>query len=125
MSNLGWYQKIVELSSKVGGPKNLLCITGLGGAVIGTGSYACVEAVVKKFKTARATNTKTNIKKHNNFIVTTPMEINEGIAFEMGDQLRVLAVDGDVVLIEINGDENKLCFISEELFNTITSQIKH
>jgi len=124
MSNLGWYQTIVELSSKVGGPKNLLCITGLGGAVIGAGSYAGGEAAVKKIKTILAAKAKTNIQKHTNYVVTIPGESNEGIAFEIGDIIRVLAEDGDVVLIEKNGDENTPYFISKELLTYMTNHIK-
>lgn len=124
MSNLGWYQRIVELSSKVGGPKNLLCLTVLGGAVIGAGTYAGGEAAVKRIKTARASEARASIQKNVNLIVTTPGESNEGVKFELGDWVRVLAVDGNAVLIEKNGDESSPCFISKELLNTITNQIK-
>ena len=124
MSNLGWYQKIVEYSSKVGGPKNLLCLTLLGGAVIGAGTYAGGETVIKKFKTVHVAKTITTVKKHKSYIVTTSGESNEGIKFERGDLIQVLAKDSDAVLIEKTGDDNSPYFISEELLNTLTKQVE-
>ena len=31
MSNLGWYQKITTAAKRVGGPKNLILLIGVGG----------------------------------------------------------------------------------------------
>lgn len=47
MNNLGDYLKITELSKKCGGPKGLLAITAIGGAVIYKGSEITVRKCVK------------------------------------------------------------------------------
>ena len=43
MSNLGAYQWITTVSKKVGGPINLLLLTGAAGAAAGITVYKCGE----------------------------------------------------------------------------------
>lgn len=49
---------------------------------------------------------------------------NEGLAFKIGDQFRVLEIDRDAVLIEKIVDNNNPYFVSEELLTNI-SNYKH
>lgn len=44
---------------------------------------------------------------------------NEGLAFKIGDQFRVLEIDRDAVLIEKIVDNNNPYFVSEELLTNI------
>ena len=119
MSNLGAYQWITTTAKKVGGPVNLLLLTGTAGAAL----YKSSEIVVKKcIKTINAIQTakpviETKEKLHP---VTSSGKSNEGLQFAVGDQFRILETDGDSVLIEKIGDKNNPYFVSVELLHKIS-----
>ncbi len=109
MSNLGAYQWLTTAAKKVGGPKNLVLIIAGTGAVVYKGS----EIVVKK--------TVTEIADTKVYSVTAEGISNEGLAFKIGDQFRVLETDKDAVLIEKIDDDNNPYFVSEELLTNISN----
>jgi len=120
MSNLGAYQWITSASKKVGGPVNLLLLTGVTGAAI----YKTCEIGVKKgiqFLLAHQDSpTVYRVVKKNVYTVTTDGMSNEGTEFLMGTKFKVLEKDGDTVLIEKIGDNNNPYFVSSEFLRTIS-----
>ena len=124
MSNLGAYQWIINASKKVGGPINLLLLTGTAGATAGIAIYKVCEIGVKRcvkmIKSHQTTIDKNLEAKHILYSVTKSGRSNEGIEFGGGDQYCVIETDGDSVLIEKIGDENNPYFVSAEFLNTIS-----
>lgn len=119
MSNLGAYQWITTTSKKVGGPVNLLLLTGMAGAAVYKfGEIAVVKCVraVKKHKAQKTTSGEERTLLH----IIKPGISNEGLAFETGDQFQILETDGDAVLIEKIGDENNPYFVSAEFLRNIS-----
>lgn len=55
------------------------------------------------------------------YSVTAEGISNEGLAFKIGDQFRVLETDKDAVLIEKIDDDNNPYFVSEELLTNISN----
>ena len=124
MSNLGAYQWITSTSKKVGGPINLLLLTGASGAIAGTVVYKISEFGVKKgIKALKAHQAhhgwylKANEKIYS---VTSTATSNEGVEFTVGTKIKVLDTDGDSVLIEKIGDGNNPYFVSKEFLHTIS-----
>ena len=116
MSNLGAYQWLTTAAKKVGGPKNLVLIIAGTGAVVYKGS----EIVVKKTVKIRI-HQLTEIADTKVYSVTAEGISNEGLAFKIGDQFRVLETDKDAVLIEKIDDDNNPYFVSEELLTNISN----
>ena len=120
MSNLGAYQWITSTSKKVGGPINLLLLTGAIGAAVYKASEIGVKKGIKAFKTHQASKTKCLEANDNIYSVTSPGTSNEGVEFPIGTKFKVLETD-DSVLIEKIGDKNSPYFVSVELLSTISS----
>lgn len=119
MSNLGAYQWITTAAKKVGGPVNLLLLTGAAGAAV----YKCGEIAVKQCVKAVKTHNSRKLviePQENLYHVNTPGKSNEGLTFVEGDQFRVLERDGDSVLIEKIGDDNNPYFVSHEVLQNIS-----
>lgn len=116
MGNLGLYQWMTRTAKKVGGPGNFLVLIGVAGAITERGVEIFIKKVVKKIKARNVSNFKEKFYK-----VTFPGETNEGVEFLIGDQIRVLEVDGDSVLIEKNGDKNNPYFVSANLLRKISN----
>ena len=53
-------------------------------------------------------------------ITTAAKKSNEGLAFSVGDQYRILELDGDAALIEKIGDKNNPYFVSAKFLNSIS-----
>lgn len=124
MSNLGAYQWITSTSKKVGGPINLLLLTGATGAIAGTVVYKTIEFGVKKGIKARkahqAPHTWCLKANANIYSVTSAGTSDEGVEFSIGTKFKVLETDGDSVLIEKIGDGNNPYFVSKEFLHTIS-----
>lgn len=116
MGNLGTYQLMTTIAKKVGGPVNLMLLTGTVGAALYKGGEVVVKKCVKTIKTPKLT-----IEKGKNlYEVTTDGRSNDGLVFVSGDKFRVLENDGDSVLIEKIGDTNSPYFVSSELLRKIS-----
>ena len=119
MSNLGWYQIITTMAKKVGGPRVLIGLLVGGGAAAGGGAVACGIAI--KNKVAEKLDEKKRQEEaaivHT---VTTEGKSNEGLVFKVGDQFKVLEVDGNAALIEKLGDNNNPYFVSTEFLKSIS-----
>ena len=115
MSNLGMYQKIVQMSKAVGGPKKLLGITLIIGYGVGRVIEAGVKTVIKK-----AIKKLSSKKELPVYAVDTYGKSNDGVEFKVGDLFRVLESDGDAVLIEIIDNPNNPYFVSADFLRTIS-----
>lgn len=121
MSNLGAYQWITSTSKKVGGPVNLLLLTGAAGATLYKSGEIGVKKGIKAFKAYQATKTKCLQSDKNIYSVTSPGTSNEGVEFPIGTKFKVLEKDGDSVLIEKIGDKNNPYFVSAEFLCNVSN----
>ena len=120
MSNLGAYQWITSASKKVGGPINLLLLSGATGAAIYKACEIGVKKCVKAIKSHQTTTDMNSESQHKLYSVIQPGVSNEGIEFSVGSQYRVLETDGGSVLIEKIGDQNNPYFVSAEFLSSIS-----
>ena len=120
MSNLGAYQWLTTAAKKVRGPNLVLIIAGTGAAVY-KGSEIVVKKTVKEFKKKIRIHQLTEIADTKVYSVTAEGISNEGLAFKIGDQFRVLETDKDAILIEKIDDDNNPYFVSEELLMNISN----
>lgn len=120
MSNLGWYQIMTTAAKRVGGPRKLAGLLIGGGAVVGgsavAGGVAIKNKVVKKLDEKKREEAAAIV-----YTVTTEGQSNEGLIFKVGDQFKVLEVDGDAALIEKLGDRNNPYFVSAVFLKTISN----
>lgn len=120
MSNLGWYQWFTTNAKKVGGPLKLLSLIAVGGyAVIRTG-----EAGIKKaYRLAKKHIENKNVdilKRDSIYKIITGANIEDDVELRIGDEIKVCAIDGEAVMIEILGNENNPYFIDINLLKAIT-----
>lgn len=135
MSNLGNYQKVIELSKKFGGPERLAAAVFVTGAAIGVSTDRGGTQAVKRGKArlskrkARKSETAatgeltspgtTGVK---SFAVTADgVDRSTGLSLHSGDSFRVLAEDGGSILIEVIGDSNNPYMVSGPFLATVSS----
>jgi hypothetical protein len=120
MSNLGDYIRLTSFAKKVGGPKAMMAIAAGSGYVI----VRAVEAVGKKVVTA----SKDVIKRRSVpcgaagklFTVVSDGEDIGGLKLRVDDAYRVLACDGDSILIEVLKDANNPYFVSRDFLESVS-----
>ena len=113
MSNVGAYQTMTTWSKRVGGPINLAAIIAIGG--YGFGKLG--ELGFKKLKNLK---NKKDISVAVYSILSQGVS-NEGLVFNIGDQIRILESDKEVVLIEKIGDLNNPYYVSADLLRSISN----
>ena len=119
MSNLGMYEKMTTVASKVGGPKNLFTIVAVGGALIGSLATEGINIVTNKIIANRK-------KKYSNALssvlhtVHTGANSKEGLTIKEGEQFKILEQYGNSALIEIIGKENNPYLVSKEFLQSIS-----
>lgn len=120
MGNLGVYQWMTTIAKKVGGPKNLLLLTFVGGALAGVGGYAGGQAISRSIHHNRH---KKQLSELRSVIYTVKEDktSNEGLLFKSGDRFRILEKDGDAVLIEKLDDQNNPYFVSGKFLSMISN----
>ena len=101
MSNLGWYQTMTTVAKKVGGPLPLAGLIVAAGAVVG-GSGVKIKSKVDQMLDRKKKQEEAAIV----HTVKKDGKSKEGLIFKVGDQFKVLEVDGDAALIERIGDNN-------------------
>lgn len=118
MSNLGLYQWMTKIAKKVGGPVNFMVLLGATGAVL----ERTVEfGLTKVYKNRKACTNNVPSKKI--YKVMMSERNNEGVEFSVGEQFRVLEIDGDAVLIEKLGDNHNPYFVSGQFLEKISNFI--
>ena len=124
MSNLGGYQKIVEVVKTLGGPKKAAAIVGSAVAVAGYGALRGVEAGVKKgIAASRAALEERNTPcptKGQLFKVSSDGKEGSGLTLKAGDEYRVLDCDKDAILIEVLGASHNPHVVSGGFLATIS-----
>lgn len=120
LSNLGAYQWMTTVAKKVGGPVNLLLLTGTAGAMIYKGGEIVVKKCVRTINAHKAAKPVLEVKEHL-YTVASGGRSNEGLEFAEGDRFRVLEADGDSILIEKIGDKDNPYFVSAELLRRISN----
>ena len=119
MSNLGGYQILTTIAKKVGGPKGLVALLIGVGALLGGGTVAGGDAIIKKisskYEKKRQAEAMAKV-----YTVNKEGRSNEGLFFAEGDTFRVLEVDGDAGLIEKIGDNNNPYFVSRKFLSSIS-----
>ena len=121
MSNLGAYQWITSASKKVGGPVNLLLLTGATGAVIGKLCEIGLKKGVAAINARILSKYKSDDPMEKIYSVTATGENKEGVIFVVGDQYKVLERDNDSVLIEKIDDVNNPYFVSVDFLRTVSN----
>lgn len=115
MSNLGWYQTMTTVAKKVGGPLPLAGLIVAAGAVVG-GSGVKIKSKVDQMLDRKKEQEEAAIV----HTVKKDGKSKEGLIFKVGDQFKVLEVDGDAALIERIGDNNNPYFVSVDFLKTIS-----
>ena len=119
VGNLGMYQLVTTWMKKFGGPKNFLSAVAGAGIVIGGTAVKGYQMIKKHFTDAIK-------QKHLEaaaaivHTVNTEGVSNEGLMFHVGDQFKVLELDGDAALIEKIGDSHNPYFVSAKFLATIS-----
>lgn len=119
MGNLGMYQAVTIAMKKCGGPWKFLGLVAGVSAIAGGAITKGVEGVIKHFA-KKATERQLAAEFAVIHTVHTEGTSNEGLQFEVGDQVRILAVDGDAALIEKIGDANNPYFVSAKFLGSIS-----
>lgn len=125
MSNLGGYQKIVEVVKALGGPKQATLVVGSAVAVAGYGALRGAEAGVKwgiaASRSAVEKRTTSCPANGQLFKVSSDGEDTGGLILNAGDEYRVLDCDEDAVLIEVLGAADNPHMVSGAFLATVSS----
>lgn len=113
MSNLGWYQSMVEVAKKVGGPKNLFFLIFGGGVATGLTGVEIVKIIKKIIGKLRRSTDNGKINKAVIYKIKRDSTSNEGLKLKKGEKIRLLAIDGDAVFIERIDDINSPYVVSK------------
>lgn len=116
MGNLGMYQMITTAAKKVGGPRNLILLTLATGYAGGKG----LETICKKTFKIISKSKGRNRLENKIYMIQKESVSNEGVRFNIGDQIRVCNIVQDVALIEKNGDKNNPYYIDIDLLYSMT-----
>jgi hypothetical protein len=120
MSNLGAYQWITTVSKKFGGPVQFLTVIALSGYTVIRLSEASAKKVIKIVKTHHEKSKEIPANTSKIYVVKSPGKSNEGLEFAIGDKFRVLASDGDAILIEKLEDSNSPYFVTADFLRSIS-----
>lgn len=117
MNNLGWYQWFTTNAKKVGGPLRLMGLIAVGGyAIIRTVEAGAKKSIkVVKARHKRALNDELPICN-----VTADGSIEKDVRVKRGDQIKICAIDGNAVMIEVIGNENNPYFIDMKRLKSLT-----
>lgn len=116
MGNLGWYQLMTTVAKKVGGPKCLIALLLVSGAILDRGAVAIKRKVAQELDRKSQDKAASVI-----YTVSQEGSSNEGLRFEVGETFKVLETDGDAGLIEKIGDANNPYFVSLKFLQSISN----
>jgi hypothetical protein len=116
MSNLGWYQTIVQWSKKVGGPRKLLFI------VFSLGSFfPWLVVIIWKWVKSRASKndgieTPTII-----YTVEKDATSSDALSLKKGSQFKVWGRDKDALIIEVLNDQHNPYCVSAKWLSSVSN----
>lgn len=116
MSNLGGYQLLTTWAKRLGGPSNLVGFIFVAGGVTAAGGIAIANKIIKDLDEKKQQEASAVV-----YTVTADGKSNEGLVFQIGEEFKVLEVDGDAALIEKLGDTNNPYFVSATLLREISN----
>lgn len=119
MSNLGWYQIMVEAAKRVGGPKRFMALLVGGGFALGGGAAVTTSKVKKKIEKKKQEKEQ-EAAAAIVYTVLSESRSKEGLFFKKGAKFKILETDGDTGLIEIIGDKNNPYIVSLKFLSTIS-----
>ncbi len=110
---------MTTMAKKMGGPEKLVEYIFLAGATAG-GAVIFGAGWIKKKWVEHCE--KKNIARLNSkiFTICKDGKSNEGLLFKEGEHIRVLEMDGEMVLIERVGDENSPYCVSKSFLVSIS-----
>lgn len=120
MGNLGAYQTMTTLAKRTGGPVVLALGTAVAGWVIGRVGEAGGKAAIRAARTAIRKHDTPTAPTGQEFDVHGDGEDGKGLVPRAGDRYRVLAGDGDALLVEVLGDEDNPYFTSTQFLAAVS-----
>lgn len=96
MSNLGYWQKLIELASKAGGPRKLLGKVALAGVAVGGVTTLGVQGIIKKIVKKSSEEVKSP-----EFTTFRELVLSEHRSLKQGETFRLLLRDGDTAIIQL------------------------
>ncbi|MEU4561884.1 hypothetical protein AB0F72_26165 [Actinoplanes sp. NPDC023936] len=117
------YQTMTTMAKAVGGPRVLAAAFFVGGAVVTRGGEAGLRKILamKRAFDARA-EAAAQSRLHR---VARDADAGGGLTLRAGDEFRVLARDGDAILIEVVGNANNPWYASSDLLASISDFTPH
>lgn len=119
MSNLGLYQWFTTTAKKVGGPANLILLIGTGGYGVLRVAEACVKAGGKQITKLIKEHKKDESEEGSIYEVTTAANVEDGVDVQIGDKIKVCAIDNESAMIEILGAKNNPYFVGLDFLKSI------
>lgn len=111
---------ITTVSKRVGGPINLLLLTGTTTAVIARGAEAGIKSLVKKVKRRGGNSTTNNESPGTTYTVKVEADFGNGLRMPVGTEFHVVSCDGEITLIGILGDTSSPHVASTEVLKENT-----
>jgi hypothetical protein len=122
MSRWADYQLITTIASKIGGPRVLALAVAAAGAVVYKSGEVGVKFIVKRVKGVQE-NLVVRAEaaaEDGLYRVTKDADVGDGLRLSVGDVFRILARDGDVVLIQVIGDADDSHYVSRDLLEAVS-----
>lgn len=104
MGNLGGYEKMTTIASKVGGPIKLFSIISVTSAALGAAIPTGV-GLIKKLINSQRRKKKAIALSSVLYTVHTETSSKEGLTFKKGDQFKIIELNDDTAQIEIIGKD--------------------
>lgn len=128
VGNLGNYQKLVQLAKAADGPVKLALYVVAGSLIVGTAVGTVVGPVIKQSGAKAVKAVKAVKSRINNssaaagrlFTVNDDAGGEMGLKLRVGDQFRVLQVDGDATLVEVLDNANNPYVVSGKLLQSVS-----
>ena len=123
MSNLGDYQRIVELIKKVGGPaaaKRYAVLGAAGLVAIGGLAHKGVQTAGPLVRNWLDSLKRPDELSGASYVVRSAGTDEQGLELAVGDLLRVLERDDDAVLIEVVGRDDNPWVVSAKLLEQVS-----
>ncbi|TFD17552.1 hypothetical protein E3T26_01935 [Cryobacterium sp. TMT1-21] len=125
VGNLGNYQKLVQLAKAADGPVKLGLYVVAGSLIVGTALGTAVGPVImqsgaKAIKAVKSRINKSSATAGRLFSVNHDADGEMGLKLCAGDKFRVLEVDGDAILIEVQDNADNPYVVSGKLLQSIS-----
>jgi hypothetical protein len=125
VGNLGNYQKLVQLAKAADGPVKLALYVVAGSLIVGTTVGTVVGPVIKQggAKAIQAVKSRMNnssVAAGRLYTVNDDADGEMGLKLCVGDQFRVLEVDGDAILVEVINNANNPYVVSGDLLQSVS-----